>query len=392
MLLLYAPLAGFAQQTDTQPAEPEPVAATNGVTAETLTQAKETLVDEELPEEVRKRIEGMLDAAMQSLQQVQTYQREMQEYVRDEEEVLQRIEKWKTAATQPATQPTTRPAELSLSEMDSQLKHRKLSLEQLEKEYQQIQDKLQQRPTRLTALPEIIASLGKGIEETQQKLKDVGEMEGPPQLKQARQWELEVKRQAQRAELDARQKELATYEIRGELLRERQALVGRKAAELRQEVKTWEQAITEKSASQAREKVKEFRQTEKAAANKHPLIQQLAETNTALAELGTGPDSPTRKVERVREELAQVRKRLDDMSKTFDTLKEMVEKVGATGEIGQLLRNQRALLPDRRRIRQELDTLQAEISRVQLRLIELDDRWGRLSDLDSYAQQMVTEA
>jgi potassium-dependent mechanosensitive channel len=377
----------------------EPNAVTSSVddsalTREQLTDARKSLIDaNDLSDQARKTAADLYDKAAAHLAAAHATADETKTYALDEKEAAGRIARWQEAATRLATtQPIEIPDDADLAQLQTSLQQHKAQLETLEKQAKAIEDRIANRPDRLKELPALIAQL-------ETTLAGLSPAEAPPAdpnipeaVSKARLVARKAQRQATAAQLEARKKELATFETRGKLMRAESSWLSRRIAETQRRVDAWQQAVTEKQQAESLETVREAEKVAREAAEKHPVLSKVAEENTELAARSVGPDAPLQKLSDARSRLDRVQKQLNDLTTTFETLKEMVDKVGATNEIGQLLRNQLALLPDTARIRSEIDTLQEEISQVQLRLISLNDRRSRLADIDAYAEQILAEA
>ncbi len=380
-----------------QDAEPNAVTSSaddSALTHEQLTDARKSLIDaNDLPDQARKTAADLYDKAAADLAAARSAADETKIYALDEKEAAERIARWQEAATRPTTnQPVVIPSDADLPQLQTALQQHKAQLETLEKQAKAIEDRIANRPDRLKELPKLIARLEEALEGLSPAEAPPADPNIPEAVSKARLVARKAQRQATAAQLEARKKELATFETRGKLLRAESSWLSRRIAEMERKVNAWQQAVTEKQKAESIETVREAERVAREVAEKHPVLSKVAEENTEFAAESVGPDAPLQKLSDVRSRLDRMDKQLNDLTTTFETLREMVDKVGATNEIGQLLRNQLALLPDVERIRSEIDTLQEEISQVQLRLISLNDRRSRLADIDAYAEQILAES
>jgi potassium efflux system protein len=386
--------AGPVSAQSTAPADANGAsAAATSLTPEDLTAARRSLADGNVPAEVRKTASDLYDQAAASLALAAEARAETQRYATDEKEAPQRIARWREASTRPAaTQPVEVPTDADLPQLQTTLQQHKARLQTLEQQADDVEKQIANRPARLEELPAVIATLETSLAGLAPDKAPPVDPNTPAPVARARRMARTAKRQATGALLRARQKELDTFKTRGELLRAESSWLSRRIAEVERTVEAFQKAVTEKQKAESVKTVEEAEEAVREAADKHPLIQRIAEENAELAARSVGPDAPLQKLSEIRGRLDRVQKQLDDLTTTFETLQEMVDKVGATDEIGQLLRNQLALLPDIPELRAEIDALQDRISRVQLRLIELNDRRSRLADIDAYAETLLAEA
>ncbi|WP_177166653.1 mechanosensitive ion channel domain-containing protein [Nitrosomonas sp. Nm51] len=121
----------------------------------------------------------------------------------------------------------------------------------------------------------------------------------------------------------------------------------------------------------------------------HPLIRAILDKNKELA-------AELEKVTADSALLSEAKKHLDRALSTtqrnFDRIREKINQTGLTNATGLKLRNDRKQLPDIATHEKKVETYSLEISQVQLRRIELEDRLLELVDLDSEASRLIANA
>jgi potassium efflux system protein len=184
-------------------------------------------------------------------------------------------------------------------------------------------------------------------------------------------------------QLDLYEVERTRYDALNELFPlQRDLLIrNRNLAEKRSEA--WKEILLQAG---RRETARQAAEARRKLQNAHPALRELAKGNSELVELRKSLQSL----------LATTRSRLDTISKTLDrldadftTVKDKEDRAGLTTAIGILLRNQRSHLPDDAQYRKERRRAEAEMSRLQLEQLPLEDQRDDLGDTATEAERIV---
>jgi len=231
------------------------------------------------------------------------------------------------------------------------------------------------------------------LAETKQALEAVdADREAPPpdnasaaQL-QAREWLLDARRDALRSELLMLDQQMLSADARRELwnarrdqkllqqkrLRERRALLENEADRLR---RIDAQRVSEETAAATRE-----------TADAHPRVKALAEQNRALSEDIT---KATEALDQLDERQAKLEQDNQRVEQDYRSARQRLDAAGLNRALGQVLIDQRSLLPDLRGLRREMQARDDIIAEITLDQIRHRDEQRNLADLDGYVDQAL---
>ena len=192
----------------------------------------------------------------------------------------------------------------------------------------------------------------------------------------AKQMRARARREALLQESRALASELASYEARGDLLAARRDLAERRRRDLERSLQ-YQQGLFDWRRNQENRALQQ--QARAAIQQSHPDLEPLARDYARLAA----------RLTEVGVERARAAKRRDDVRQRSQRLTDDVEGVraririaGLTDAIGLQLRRHRQSLPSSRRLHDQQDQREAEITGVQLEWVDLDERRSALSDLE----------
>ena len=153
-----------------------------------------------------------------------------------------------------------------------------------------------------------------------------------------------------------------------------------KNKELRQFLKDREYELAKEEAELVTQQAQIIRQR---AATSDPLIQKIAENNMLLAKRRTGPDGLKRKIQQAEKELSTLTQLNYQLERSQQKLVEKVNVAGMTDVIGILFRKQRSELPNLRQYNLFNKRRRAEISRIQLEIMQIEEQLRDERDIDT---------
>ena len=402
VVLCAAVSAALAQDQTTRPSEPGPGTATTkprsaidaGVTDAFLrAKIKDVASAKGLTDADRKVLSDLYTQALDALGRQADFTAKVASYEETAQAAPAQIRRLKAATSQPTSQPATVvPEGMSLEQMEARLKQFQLELTDLDKEAAELGVEVKNRTARQGELPKTIAATQDKLKETQDQLTKIAAAAEPQNIKDARRTLLETQTKALQAELAAHQKQLVTFDIMGSFLRAQQDATAHKIVLVRGRVKAWEDRVGLGRREEAARQVAAARRAEREAAEKHEIILTLRKKNTELAKLRIGPEGLNAKQEALAKELKRVKNELPELERSFEKIRSMVKEVGSTEAIGLLLRQLRDSLPDPRQQRQHSDGRRAEMSKIRLRLFELNETTSDLTDIESLSRKLIAEA
>ena len=385
LLILFSPLL------PAEPDESDPLPSTS-VTIEKLeAKVAETEATSELGDETKKKLLDLYRAAMDNLKAAASDTQAAERYTRIVEEAPARLESQREAMVDLQAREPADALDAALSDPLPQLAQR------LQKEKADLAAVRAQRSdadnllTELSARPPLVRQrlplVRKQQEDLATQLK-LPPLEGEePAISQARQWELESRVQQLNAEIRRLDQELLSQTVRMDLLKiERdKAFAGEEWSGKR--VKILEDLVNQKRQAEAEQTLAQAEAIRERAEGKHPMIVRLAEQNAALSEEIAGMMSV---LGGLTERAQQADKRARRIEADFKSAKETIDIGGLSQELGQMLLQQRFLLPDLRTFRREADERENTAARIGVRRLNHRQEQRRLRDLDAYIASLAT--
>jgi len=185
------------------------------------------------------------------------------------------------------------------------------------------------------------------------------------------------------------EQEQRSYEQRRELLRAKRQQAERRLLISEQYFSTLEKTLNQRRTSAAVEVMQAADSALQAATSAHPLVRAIVDQNQQLASELTQVSAQSAGVS---EERKQLETTLERIQRQYEGIKEKIAQIGLTDAIGLKLRNDRNQLPDPALLDSSLSMRRAEVNRVQLRRIEIEDKLLALVDLKHTAQQLAASA
>ena len=208
----------------------------------------------------------------------------------------------------------------------------------------------------------------------------------PQRVNEARSWALQLESSALAAEIAMLEQDLLSQPMRAELAGAQRDLAALQFNRQRQYVQQLETLVVERRRLEA-ESVREAAvETERQAFGKHPLLQELAQRNTALGEDLRLLSASLEEVTREKDIAAAEAKRVSD---NFRLARQKLEIAGLSEALGQALLEQRRGLPD------AVDFVAAEKRRQRLlvesslRQIRNQQERGEMRDIGVYVDSLL---
>ncbi len=251
----------------------------------------------------------------------------------------------------------------------------------------EIEKQLAMEAKRPTAIRERINSIRNRQEVIDNELEQVVSADELPRLSEAKRWSLTTEQQALRAELKMLDQELLSQPIRVNLLRILQEKAELSFNQLNERIKLLEELLSQQRQSEAEQARTEAEVTRSETADKHPLIQALAQKNAELSDYLTTLSVELGNVTIAGQEALEAAKRTED---ELRRIREKIEVAGLSQSFGQILFEQRRLLPDERKIRKEAQAREELIAAAGLKQIQDNEELRRLRSISGYVEQLTS--
>ncbi|MEZ6119454.1 MAG: mechanosensitive ion channel [Pirellulaceae bacterium] len=231
------------------------------------------------------------------------------------------------------------------------------------------------RAARLTTIQETLSAYEKELGEIQTEL--AGTPADETLTSQTRRMWLRARSQLLTAAIDSLKVEREYLELpqSRELIEANRTLAQREFAIAESEAKPLRIIVDQRRSADARY---QLRQAEAAAEKAPPELEDLAKYVSVLANERVDLSND---LASTRQKVATETEKLDGLRTEFDRAQRRVDAVGLSQQSGQLLRQQRALLPDSRAYRRRIRERQVDLGEANFQLYEYQDQQWDLSDL-----------
>jgi len=182
--------------------------------------------------------------------------------------------------------------------------------------------------------------------------------------------------------------ELLSQPIRVDLLKVQQERAELSLNQFNERIKLLEELLSQQRQSEAEQARTEAEVTRSETADKHPLIQKLAEKNTELSDYLTTLSVELEKVTAGDQIALEAAKRTEG---ELRRIREKIEVAGLSQSLGQVLLEKRRLLPEERMIRKEAREREEKIAAAGLKQILDNEELRRLRNINGYVDQLTSE-
>jgi potassium efflux system protein len=372
-------------QSTAPPGGPE--SASGGISAGAIqARLKSVESNRELPETDRATLVDLYNRILQQLKLSEAARARIEDFTKAVENApreLQRLKKLAAEATE--SHALTIPPETTLAEAKLGLSQAESKLIESQNRLAELQSEPKRRGDRRIEIPRRQAELRKQIDELEKQLAGKSPDAEPDGLPGAAQLLLEARKQAADQELRALQLELAAYEATSELIVLQRDLAVPEESHAQQAVKQWEDAVHD---LRRREAQAQTHDAERTVAQSHPAVKALAFENSKFA---SEREDRAREIERVTELAKQIESQTQNLTVQFNKVQQRARRVGIGQTIGLLLRKHLENLPNLREHRRHLGARQDEITKLSLRMLELEDDRAELADSESVVASHVAK-
>ena len=203
----------------------------------------------------------------------------------------------------------------------------------------------------------------------------------------------QARMEALQAEIEALEREYISYDIRTELMANRQREAQLIAEERDRTLRVWQDRLAEFRRTETDRAARAAREAALEAARTAPAIRDFAEEsvrqNAELVERRTGRDGVLDQIERAQQRLERITARTEQVRSDFEALQERVETVGTAGALAPLFQNYRETLPYVGLIDRRLRLRERQFGQVQVERLELRQELAALEEEEAQAQALL---
>lgn len=285
------------------------------------------------------------------------------------------------------------PADATLLELSHRLLQTEEDLSLAQATRADIEQELAKRGDRRKELPNLILN-------ARQRLRDLAPVTVPADAQEpdkssfeARQTLAAAQRYSIATEAETLDKELQSFDIRGQLLKVQLDAAVLDIGRKENAVALWRDAVSARRQADARKAAEQARVAVMDAAKASPAVrtyaEKLAAENAALVERRNGPNGLIRRIDQVSETLHAIESALNTTKSEFATARQKAESLGSGNAVGLLLRQSKAHLPDLGDHRQALRGRQAEIAKIQTDRLNASEQRTGLANIEKTLREIV---
>ena len=208
------------------------------------------------------------------------------------------------------------------------------------------------------------------------------------QLNEARRWNLLAQSKALTAEVNMLDQELLSQPMRLELIKAQRDTTGRSLDRTNGRVKLLENILNERRRDEVKAAQAEVQSAQGETRDKPALVQDFAAQNAAYSDQLQRMTDDLEKTVNATQTTGDTAKRIED---EYRSTRQKLEVAGLSHALGQILLEQRRLLPDTRKIRREARLREQQISDTAFEQIQLNEQLRKLQKLDSYVGELSAQ-
>lgn len=354
--------------------DPPPSPPTDEMSVAALEASRNRVRDDAGIEEATKtRVVGLYDQAIEDVKRAESWVAKAGDFEKGRVEAPERMEKIRAELAQTPEEPKPDvPPDATLQVMEQRLAQVEAELKAGRETAARLDEDRKIRGQRRTELPTAIVEARQKVEAATSELTVAPTADEPAPVTAARRIAMEARRRALATELDCYEKELASYEARGDLLTARREQAAREVTRLEGLVSGWRGLVNERRRVETEAAAKDASRARREAARAHPAVKVIADATAEWAE--------KRSEARLSDRIERVSRRLDEATKShkkwsdeFDSVEKRLAAKGLTHTMGQLLRQKREDLPGVRAHQQVLAELRVESSDVFVERTKAED-------------------
>ncbi len=257
------------------------------------------------------------------------------------------------------------------------------------RETSRLDDEPKRRNDRRAEIPQLLINAMGQNEEVARKLAAPAPPQEAPEVTAASTTLANAQRLVLRRQMQAFRSERNAYEATQELVGLQRDVAAARLTRAQKYSRALQDAVAQRRQAEVQRVAMDAQRAVEETATLHPVAQRLARENSQLAQSRIDANSAASGLERARQDFDRTVRELSRLRGDFKSIKEKVEAVGLSNNIGLLLRRQRGTLPDLGAVRRQITINKGLIAQTQMEYLELAERRKALNDLDAaVAEQM----
>ncbi|HAJ91879.1 MAG TPA: mechanosensitive ion channel protein MscS [Gammaproteobacteria bacterium] len=353
---------------------------------------KEVEAAASLDEETRATLVETLNKTLGNLETIKTNKAATESYVQARKTAPEQTsairEKLDAERESDAEVSVTATADSPFDVIEGELLQEKANLVAVQAKLADLEAQLETGSNRPVEVQKQLTQAKQDKDDIEAKLKLEAPADQLPWLTEARLWSRTTRAAELRNEIGMLDQELLSMPMRTNLLEAQRDQASRTVKRVDARVKILEKLSSRQGhveAVQAREAAAEAVSD---AVGKHAIVQELAEENAELTrELGTIAAS-LRMVSASDDSIEKEAGRIEDY---FRTARERLAIAGLSEVLGEVLREQRQTLPDTRKLRKKISSIESDNAHAALRQVQHSQEYKGLRDLDDFIEARTAD-
>jgi len=389
MLMLF--MAPVIQAEEANAPAADPAASSLLDTIKTKLEALES--DEHANDETSERLKDLYREAIANRESASSYDQLTADHAQTNSEapaqtdlLREKMTEVRAVSTEDATLEFN---ELSLAELEPLLLKEKADLAAVEATLTKNHEALKYHTDRPQAIRQRLIETDTEVKGIASKLQQPLTANESATVYEAEHWVRETQAVALTSEIRMLNEELLSHTQLIELIRARIELAETNIDYVEGRVDHLENLVNGKRMEKANQVMFETGRSRLDTEGQHPLLQQLAESNT---ELSRQISQYTFDLKQVEEEAEQTNKQAKQIDQDYKTAQRKLEIAGMSKILGRVLQEQRRALPDTRLYRKKVKQLETKIADVSLQQLEYKEEHRKLSDLENHLENYMLQA
>jgi potassium efflux system protein len=356
------------------------------------TKIKETEAATDLDEAAKTKLTELYRKSLSELQTASALEEKANAYKRALETAPARakaIREELAAETGSATpDPAELPADISPTELEQRLAKAEADAAAVGAKLAEMEKELESSTTRPMNARKAIEDAKQALDGLEAAMSLPAEQGESQAESDARRWILEARRQSLRSEILMLDQELLSQAARVDLLKAARDKATIDLSNLKASAQELEERLNQRLKAEAEEAAIQTKEAQRQAADKHPLVRDLAQSNAALSDELT---VLTEELNRLAGMQGQVEDQTRRITEDFRGARQRVKAAGLSQAMGQTLIDHRNELPDMRSYRKAVAEREKATTDATLSKIRYGEELRRLRDLEGYVEARVTD-
>ncbi len=275
---------------------------------------------------------------------------------------------------------------IPLADLEQMLLKEKADYAAVDTKLSSLDDRLNQERARPDQARQRLTEARQQLETLNAQLQAPAAGETTGVLAEAQRWRLQSEIQALTAEINMLDQELLSQPMRVNLIQAQRDTSAFNLSGIGQRIKLLEDRLNQERRTQSEQARAAVESARGETRGKHPLIRDLAQQNAALSDTLT---ELTNKLERVTSGDQDANDQAKRIEEEFQRTEQKLKVAGLSQALGQILLEQRRLLPDSRQIRRAARSREREIAETSLSQIQYNEELRELRTAGDYVDTLL---